>query len=189
MTWCPGRWAMLGTGSMCHHRPPIGGDACYWLGWSPERGPNVEHSVRLAEGTEADRFEDTSGRTCHQWGRQPDFKELTEFHDSSGCLKSTLNAKRWNWRPPALHGPQGILCCHSQQMPLRCRSPGAWLYPFIVEGTFLVAWNDQPGAEVHRILHMLCTAWWQFDGDHPASGQEESLHPIVSTTPMDLLHI
>ena len=30
---------------------------------APERGPNGEHSVRLAEGTEEDRFEGTSGRT------------------------------------------------------------------------------------------------------------------------------
>ena len=45
---------------MCHCRVPFGGDACYQLGQSPERRPNIEHSVGLAEGIEADRFEGTS---------------------------------------------------------------------------------------------------------------------------------
>ena len=33
------------------------------LGQSPERGPNVEHSVGLAEGMEVDKSKDASGRT------------------------------------------------------------------------------------------------------------------------------
>ena len=32
-------------------------------------GPDVEHSVGLAEGMEADKSKDTSGRTCLQWRR------------------------------------------------------------------------------------------------------------------------
>ena len=49
---------------MCCCRAPIGGDACYQLGKSPERRPNIECSVGLAEGTEEDRFKGTYGRTC-----------------------------------------------------------------------------------------------------------------------------
>ena len=30
---------MLGTRSMSHCRPPIGGDACYQMGQGPERDP------------------------------------------------------------------------------------------------------------------------------------------------------
>ena len=48
---------------MYHSRLPIGGDACYRLSRSTERGPNVQHSFGLAEDTEADRFEDASDQT------------------------------------------------------------------------------------------------------------------------------
>ena len=40
-----GRWPALGTRRICCCRPPIGGDACYQLGQSPEKRPNVECSV------------------------------------------------------------------------------------------------------------------------------------------------
>ena len=49
-------------GGMCCCRLHACTNACYGLGSNPERGPNVECSVRLAEGTEEDRFEGTSGR-------------------------------------------------------------------------------------------------------------------------------
>ena len=130
MTWpC---WKVTNTWNRkyCHCSPPICRAACYWLGQSPERRPSFDHSVRLPEGTEVDRFEDTSGRTHLRWGRQPDLMESTEFHDSSECLIPMLNAERWNWRPPDLHGPHGTLCYCSQWMSLRCRSLGAWSYPF-----------------------------------------------------------
>ena len=39
------------------------------LGQSPERGPNVEHNVGLAEGTEADKSKDASGGRHLQWRR------------------------------------------------------------------------------------------------------------------------
>ena len=156
---CSGRWPMFGTRSMYHHRPPIGGYACYWLGQRPERGPNVEWSVGLAEGTEADRFEDSSDRTYLQWRGQCDLKELAEFHSSSGGPVPMIYAKRQNRRPPALHGPQGTPYCHSQWMPLRSKSSGAQSYPFFVVGRFLVARNYQPGTEVHKILHALLAAW------------------------------
>ena len=52
-----------------------------WFGWSPKGGPNVECIFRLAEGTEEDRYEGTSGRTCLQWGRSTDPKKSTEFYD------------------------------------------------------------------------------------------------------------
>ena len=54
---------------MSHCRLPTGGDACYQLGQIPERGPDVECCVGLAEGTEADKSEDISGGTCLQQRR------------------------------------------------------------------------------------------------------------------------
>ena len=60
---------MLGTRSTGCCRMSICGDACYQMGQSPERGPNIEHCIGLAEGTEADKSEDTSGRTCLQGRR------------------------------------------------------------------------------------------------------------------------
>ena len=50
---------------------PFGGNACYQLCWYPKRGPCAEHSVGLAIGTEADRFERTSGRTHLQQRKKP----------------------------------------------------------------------------------------------------------------------
>ena len=71
---------------MCDCRPHTCTKACYWLGWSPESGPNVEHSVELAEGTEEDRFEGTSGRKCLKWRRFANPTELAEFYVSSRAL-------------------------------------------------------------------------------------------------------
>ena len=171
---------MLGTRSMCHHRPHTCRNAWYWLSWGPERRPNVECSVGLAEGTEADRFEGTSGRTCLQWKRQTDPMDSAELCNSSGGLVPVLNTQRWDWRSPALCGPQGSSCCHFEQVPLRCRSWGTWPYPVLV-GALLVARYDQPDAAVYQVLHSLLAAWGQF--------VQSALHPIVATAPMDLLHI
>ena len=88
--------------------------------------------------------------------------ESTEFHDSSGSLVSMLNAQRQNWRLPALHDPQGTPCCHSEWVPPRCRPSRVWLHAVLVVGMLLVARNDQPGAEIHKVLHALLAAWRQF---------------------------
>ena len=146
---------------------PICGNACYQLGQSPERKPSVECSVGLAEATEADRFEDTSGRTHHQWRRQADPMESTELHDLSGGLVPMLNTQRWNWRSPALCGPQGTLGCCSEWMPPRCRSSKVQPYPVLVAWMLLVARNDQPGAVVHKILYTLLAAWGYFAQSAP----------------------
>ena len=121
----------------------------------------------LAEGTEADRFEDVSGRTCLQWRRQPDPTESTDFCNSSGSLVPMLNTQTWNWRSPALHGCQGTPCCFSEWVPPRCRSSRVWPYPVLVAGMLLVARNSQPGATVHKILCMLLVAWGQLDQSTP----------------------
>ena len=116
---------------MCHYRPHTCRNACYWLGWGIEGRPIVEHSVGLADGTEADRCAGTSDRTCLQWRKQTYLTESTEFCDSSRCLIPTLNAQRWDWRSLALHGFQDIkgmtipcLCCVStsggQVWPTKC---------------------------------------------------------------------
>ena len=57
-------------GGTCHCRPHTCTNAHYWMGQNPERGPDVECSVELAEGTEEDIFKGTSGGTCLQWRRQ-----------------------------------------------------------------------------------------------------------------------
>ena len=73
-----------------------------------------------------------------------------------------LNAQRQNWRSPALHGCQGTWCCHFEWVPQRYRSSRAWPYTILVVGMLLVARNDQPGAEIHKVLHALLVAWRQF---------------------------
>ena len=95
-------------------------------------------------------------------------------------LVPMLNTQRWNWRSPALHGPQGTPCCHFEWVPPRCMSSRAQPYPVFLVGMLLVARNDQPGAAVLKILHLLLATWGQL--------AQSALHPIVSTTPMDLVH-
>ena len=94
-------WPLVRARGTCHCRPCATTNACYWLDWSPEGGPDVEHSLGLAEGTEEDRFEGTSERTCLQWRRLADLTESAEFHNSSG----SPIPKRWDWRPFTLHSP------------------------------------------------------------------------------------
>ena len=50
------------------------------------------------------------------------------------------------------------------------------------ENMFLVDENGWPNAEVPKVLHTLLAVWQQVDQGMP-------LHPILSTTPMDLLHV
>ena len=130
--------------------------------WSPERGPNIECSIGLAEGTEEDRFEGTSGRTHLQWRRQAYLKELTESYNSSRSLVPALKTQRWNRGSSSLYGPQGPLCHHLEWVPPRCGSSGMWLYPVSVTGAFLVARYDQLDVAVYQVLHVLLAAWGQF---------------------------
>ena len=105
------------------------------------------------------RFEGTSGRRHLQQRRQTDLTESTEFCDSSGVLIPKLNAQRWDWRSLALCGPQGLSCCHSEHVPLRCKTSRAWPYIVLVVGALLVAGYDQPDAAVYQVLHVLLAAW------------------------------
>ena len=159
---CGWGWSMVGTKVMYCHRPCACRNACYWLRWSPERRPDTEHSVGLAEGTEADIFEGTSGRTCLQWRRQTDPMELAEYCDSSGGPVPALNTQRWDWRFPTLCGPQGPLYCHFEWVPSRCRSAGVWPYPIFVAGVLLVARYGQQDTAVYQVLHVLLAAWGHF---------------------------
>ena len=91
----------------------IGGDACYWLSQSPEKGPNVECSVGTGWRHGRRQIE------RHFWWNMSPVKKVTWYYIinriswfSRGLL-STRNAQRQNWRSPALCGPQGTLCCHS----------------------------------------------------------------------------
>ena len=129
MPCCSWGWSLLGTGDTCHCRLCTCTNACYWLGWSPERGPNVECSIELAEGTEEARFEGTSGQTHLQWRRQAYLMESAEFYNLSWSLVLVLNAQRWDWRSSTLCGPQGPVCHHLEWVPLRCGPTRVWLYP------------------------------------------------------------
>ena len=155
-------WSMLGTRGTCCHRLCTCRNACYWLGWSPDRRPNVEHSVGLAEGTETDRLEGTSGRTHLQWRRQSNPMELAELCDSSAGLVPALNAQRWDWRSPTLCGPIGPSYCHFEWVQPRCRSSEVWPYLVFVAEALLVAMYGQWDAAVYQVLHALLAAQGQF---------------------------
>ena len=98
--------------------------------------PTLSINAGLAEGTEADKCEDAFGRACPQQRRWTDLMELAAFFYSSWGLVPILDAQRQNWRSPALHGPQGTLCCHPEWVPVRCRSSRMWLYPVLAVGMF-----------------------------------------------------
>ena len=84
------------------------------------------------------------------------------FMIHQGGLVPALNTQRWDWRSPAVHGPQGPSCCHLEQVPLGCRSSEMWPYLVFAMGAFLVARYDQPDAAVYQVLHTLLAAWGWF---------------------------
>ena len=163
----------MGEGDQCLEQEVCVATGCtlVWLNvtdWAEARRRlSVEHSVGLTEGTEEDRFESTSGRTCLQWRRQTDATKLTEFSDSSGGLVPTCNPQGWDQRSPALCGPQGPSCCHFEWVPLRCRSSRVWPYLVFVVGALLVARYDQPDVAVYQVLHTLLAAWGPFVQSSP----------------------
>ena len=143
-----GREPMLGTRSMCHCRPPIGGEACYQLGQSPERGPDVEHSVGLAEGTEADKSEDASGKHASSeegklilWNQQNLMIHWGVLYlcsmskgkiETSCCLSSPRHAVLPLWMGATeMHAIKGVTtccpCCENtsggQEWLTRCKNP------------------------------------------------------------------
>ena len=110
-------WPLLRARGTCCCMPCTHANACYWLGQSPERGSNVRHSSRLAEGREEDRFEGTSSTTHLQQRRLTDPVESAEFHNSSGSHISLLNTQRQNWGPllfvvPNAHHVTALNRCH-----------------------------------------------------------------------------
>ena len=163
---------------MHRHRPCACTNAHYWLGWSPEGGPNVEHSVELAEGTEEDRFEGTSGRTCLHQRRPADLLELAEFHNSSRSLILVLNAQRWDWRSSTLHGPAHCVTtlngCH------RNADQGYNHTLSLLQEHF---WWPGMANQMQQAIKS-CAHCLQHDGNL----SKVPLHLIVATTPMDLLH-
>ena len=56
------------------------------------------------------------------------------------------------------------------------------LYSVPIAGTLLVARNDQSDAAIHQDLHAHCL-------QHEGSLSKAPLHPIMVTTPLDLLHV
>ena len=86
---CSWEWSPLRTGDTCHCRPCTCTDAYYWLGWSLERGSNVEHSVGLAEAQ-----------------KKTDLKSLLTEHTSSEEGRLIL----WNWQNFRIHQGYLYLC-------------------------------------------------------------------------------
>ena len=166
---------------MCHHRLCTCTNACYWLGWSPERRPDVECSIGLAEGTEEDRFEGTSGRTHFQWRRPADLTELEEFHNSSGNLILVLNTKRWDWRPSTLCSSKA----HHVATLKRCHMDAGHqghdhTLSLLQEYFCWPGMANQMQQSINSCAHCL-----QPEGNL----SKVSLHPIGATAPLDLLHV
>ena len=107
--------------------------------------------------------------------------ESTEFPNSSGSLVYILNTQRWNWRPPALHYPQGTACHHSELVSPRCRPSRAWPHAVMLWECF-----SCPGmtSQVQKSIRS-CTHCLQHEGNL----SKVPLHLILSTTPMDPLHV
>ena len=127
---------------------PIGGDACYWPGQSPERGPNVECSVGLAEGTEADRFEGCfmAEHISSEEGKLIP-TELTEFCNSSGGFVPILNALKGKTEDLLLFMVPKAQCVATLN---RCHQDaghqGCMIVPcLLLQRMLLVAKIDQPG--------------------------------------------
>ena len=114
---CSWGWLLLRARGMCCCRPHACTNACYWLDSSPERGPNAEYSVRLAEGTE-----------------KTDLKALLAEHASSeegwlilqnqqnlmihqGALYLQQCPKVRLKTSYSFHNPWGPSCCPLEQVP------------------------------------------------------------------------
>ena len=178
-----GRWPMLGTRSMCHCRLPsrlkcklLSGPKlkekawCWaqcWIGW--------RHRSRQI--------------WRYFWQDMPPVKKVIlilcnqqNFTIHQGALYVHLTAQGWDWRSPALCGPQGTPCCHPEWVPLRCRPSRVWLNLVPTVGMFLVARNGQPNVEIPEILCALLAAWGQVVQGTPTPN-------CVHCTSMDLLHV
>ena len=159
---------MLGTRSMCHCRLPIGGDACYHVGQSSERRPMLSTVLDWLKAQKQTNLRVLLGEHTSSEEGKLILQNWQNLQFIRG-LVPMLKAQRQNWRSPALHGPQGTLGCHSQWVLLRCRSSGAWLYLVFLVEMLLMARNDQPGAEVHKVLYALLAPWVQFVQSAPTS--------------------
>ena len=88
---------------------------------------------------------------------------------------------RWEWGSAVLCSPKGALGCHSEWMPWRCSTSGPWPYSVPIAGTLLVArMTSQMRQSIKTCIHCL---------QHEGGLSKAPLHPIVATTPLDLLHV
>ena len=164
---------------------PIGRDTCYWLPLKSQReGPDDEHSVGLAEGPEADGSEDASGGTCLQRRRQTDLMELTEFYAiHQEALVPMLNAKSCQTEDPLLfvvpqaHCVATLYGCHWDTGHQGCDHTLSLLLRML-----LMARNELTRC---RSPSKFCMCYLQHEGNL----SKAPLHLIVSTVPMDLLHV
>ena len=174
-------WLLLGATGTCHCRPHTCTNACYWLGWNPERGPNVKCSVELAEDTEEDRFEGTSGRTHLQWRRQADLTELAEFYGSSRALylHSMLKGETKDLLLFVIPRAQHVATlhgCHRDVGHQGCDHTLSLLW----ECFWWLGMTNQMQQSSKS-----CMCCLQHKGNLP----KVTLHLIVATTLMDLLHV
>ena len=157
-----------------HCRLPIGGNACYWLGRSPERRPRCW--VQCWTG-----WRHRSRQIWRYfWQNTPPVKKAnwsygidrTSWFIRGPCtyaqhpkVKLKISCSLWSPRHTSVATVNG---CHRD-----AGSSRAWQsYPVLVVGMLLVARNDQPGAAVHKsCMHCL-----QHEGNLP----KVPLHPIVS---------
>ena len=78
-----------------------------------------------------------------------------ELHFSLRYPLFALHPQRGEWGSVTICSTQGALNCHPKWMPLRCRTPRPWLYPFPVAKTFLVARNGQANETSYQGLQTL----------------------------------
>ena len=165
--------------------------------WVGAGHPLVE--MHVTDWAKAQR-EDLMLSTVLDWlkaQRQTNLRMLLVEHSSSEECKLIL----WNWQNFRIHqgtlylcsmhkgkmedvmlshGSQCTLFCNLEWVPLRCSSSRVQPYTVLVAGMHLVARDDQWGVEIHKdCMHSL---------QHEGNLCKVPLYPIVSTTPIDLLH-
>ena len=148
-------------------------------GWA--EGPNVEHSVGLAEGTEEDRFEGTSSRMDLQQRRLADLRELPEFYNSLGALYLHTMPKGETedllfFMVPRTHCVTTLNGCHRDADHQGCDHTLSLLW----ECFWWPGMDNQVQQSIKSCVHCL---------QHGGKLSKAPLHLILATALMDLLHV
>ena len=151
------------------------------MGWSPERGPNAEHSVGLAEGTREDRFKGTSGRTFLQQRRLADLWNQQNFIIHQGALYLCSMPKSETedlllFMVPRAHHVATLKRCHRDAGHVGCDCTLSLLQEHFW-------WPGMANQMQQSIKFCACCL------KHEDNLSRMPLYPIVTTTPKDLLHV